>query len=55
MTDSTTPTTAWTCLAAQDRHPLKGPVALPLCPFVVRRPASTMHAHAAAAAAESII
>ena len=33
MADSTTPTTAWPRLAAQDRHPLKGPVAPPLCPL----------------------
>ena len=55
MADPTTPTTAWTRLAAPDRHPAKGPVALPLFPFVVHRPASTIHDHAAARAAGSTI
>ena len=55
MTESATPTVPWGCLAAPDRHPSKGPVALPLFPFVVHRPASTIQARGAAAAAESII
>jgi hypothetical protein len=55
MVDSTTVTTAWPRPAAPVRHPPKGPVALPLCPFAVRRPASTVHDHAAAPAAESTI
>jgi hypothetical protein len=55
MANSTTPTPAWACLAAPDRHPPKGPVALPLCPFVVHRPASTIHGQAAARAADSTI
>jgi len=55
MTDSTTTATAWTRLAAPDRHPTKGPVALPLFPFAGHRPASTIHDHAATEAAESII
>jgi hypothetical protein len=55
MAGSSTPTTAWRCLAAPDRHPPKGPVALPLFPFGVHRPASTIHDHAAARAAEPTI
>jgi hypothetical protein len=55
MADSTTPTTAWTRLAAPDRHPAKGPVEPPLFPFAGHRPASTIHDHAAARVAESTI
>src|SRR5919198_5798777 len=54
MIDSTTPASAWhpptagrlrrrpSVPAAPDRHPRRGPVALPLCPLHVRRPASTV-------------
>jgi Phosphotransferase enzyme family len=55
MADSTTPTTSWWRPAAQDRHPLKGPVAPPLCPSRGHRPASTGHHHSAARAAEPTI
>jgi hypothetical protein len=55
MAASTTPTTAWRRLAAPDRHPPEGPVALPLFPSVVHRPASTIRGQAAARAAESTI
>jgi hypothetical protein len=57
MADSTTPTTAWPRLAAQDRHLSKTrpPVAPPLCPSRGHRPASTIHDHAAVRAAESTI
>jgi hypothetical protein len=55
MADSPIPTTGWTRLAAPDRHPPKGPVAPPLFPFVVRRPASTIHGHPAARIEESTI
>ena len=55
MADPTTPTTAWPRLAAPDRHGPKRSVALPLSPFGPRRPASTIHRHAAARAAEPTI
>jgi hypothetical protein len=55
MADSTTRATAWTRLAAPDRHPPKGPVPEALFPFAVCRPASTIHDHAATRAAESTI
>jgi CheY-like chemotaxis protein len=42
-------------LTTLDRHPPKGPVALPLCPFSVHRPASTVRAHAGTRAMESTI
>jgi hypothetical protein len=55
MAEATTPTTAWTRLAAPDRHATKGPVAPPLFPFAAYRPASTIHGHAAAWVATSTI
>ncbi len=55
MVDSTTPTPAWPRLVAPDRHGPKGSVALPLSPFGPRRPASTIHGHAATRAAEPTI
>ncbi len=55
MADSTTPTTIWSRLAAQDRHAPKASVALPLSTFDPRRPASTMRGHMAARAAEPTI
>src|SRR4051794_28366038 len=55
MVDSTAPTPGWMRPAAPDRHPPKGPVAPPLCPFAVRRPASTVRTHPAAQTAESTI
>jgi len=55
MTESATPTVPWGCLAAPDRHPSKGPVALPLFPFDVYRPASTIQARETAGAADSAI
>jgi len=55
MAEFTTHATARPRLAAQDRHPLKEPVALPLFPFNVHRPASTIRDQAAARAASSTI
>jgi hypothetical protein len=55
MVDSTTPAPDCTRPAAQGGTRQKGPVALPLCPFGVHRPASTVHAHPGTAAAESTI
>ena len=55
MTASPTPTAPRGCLAAPDRHPSNGPVALPLFPFDVHRPASTIQARGTAAAEEAII
>jgi hypothetical protein len=55
MTDPTTTTTAWTRLAAPDRHAPKRPVPLALFPFAAHRPASTIHGHAAAVTAGSAI
>jgi len=55
MIDSPTPTPPRGYLAAPDRHPTKGPVAMPLFPFIVHRPASTIQARGAAAAEESTI
>jgi len=55
MADSTTHTTAWPRLAAQARHVAKASVALPLSTFAPCRPASTIHGHSAARAAESTI
>jgi hypothetical protein len=55
MAPSTTPTTPRHCLAAPDRHPPKGSVALPLFPFGVHRPASTIQGRVAARAAEVTI
>jgi hypothetical protein len=50
MAGPATPTTGWKRPAAPDRHPSKRPVALPLCHFDVRRPASTVRIHPIAAA-----
>jgi hypothetical protein len=55
MTDSMAPTTICPRPAAPDRHGPKGSVSLTLSPFGPRRPASTVHAHLAARAMESII
>jgi hypothetical protein len=55
MAGRTIRTTARACLAAPDHHPPKGPVALPLFPFDVRRPASTIHGRAAVRAARPTI
>jgi hypothetical protein len=55
MIDCTTPAPGCTRSAAQDGTRQKGPVALPLFPFGVHRPASTVHAHPGTAAAQSII
>ncbi len=55
MTDSTAHAPAWARPAAPDRHPLKRPVAPPLCRSHVHRPASTVRGHAGTRAAESII
>ena len=55
MTASPTPTPPRGCLAAPDRYPTKGPVALPPFPFVVHRPAPTTQARGVAAAEETII
>ena len=51
----TTCTPARRRLAAPDRHPLKGPVAPPLCPSGVHRPASTIRGQAAAQTAEPTV
>jgi hypothetical protein len=55
MANPTTTTTAWTRLAAPDRHVPKRPVTGALFPFGPHRPASTIHDHAAAVAAGSAI
>src|SRR4051812_39975266 len=55
MADSTTYAPAWARPAAPDRHPLKRPVAPPLCRSHVHRPASTVRGHAGTQAAESTI
>jgi hypothetical protein len=55
MIDSTTPAPACTRPAAQDQHPPKASVALPLSTFGGHCPASTVHAHAGTAAMKSII
>jgi len=55
MLDSTTPAPVCTHPAAQDGTRRKGPVAPPLFPFGGHRPASTVHAHPGAAAAETSI
>jgi len=46
---------AWARPAAQDRHPLDRPVALPLCRSRGHRPASTVRGHAGTRAAEPTI
>jgi len=55
MLDSTAPAPVCTHPAAQDGTRQKGPVAPPLFPFGGHRPASTVHAHPGAAAAETSI
>jgi hypothetical protein len=55
MADSTTSTAICTRLAAQDRHAPKAAVPLALSTFDPRRPASAIHAHLTALAAESTI
>src|SRR3954465_15899087 len=55
MVDPTTPVPVCTRPAAQDGTRQKGPVALPLCPFGVHRPASTGHAHPGTAATGSTV
>ena len=55
MVDSTTTTAIWPRLTAQDRHVPKAAVALPLSTFGPRRPASVIHAHLPAPAAEATI
>ncbi len=55
MADPTTLALVCTRPAAQDGTHQKGPVALPLCPFGVHRPASTGHAHPSTTAAGSAI
>ena len=55
MAASTTHITACPCLAAQARHGTKASVASPLSSFVPRRPATTIHGHSAARAAEATI
>ena len=53
--DPTTRTSAWRRLAAPDRRPPERPVAPPLFPSVVHRPASTIRGQAAARAAGSTV
>jgi hypothetical protein len=55
MADSTTRAATCPRLAAQERHGAKASVALPLSTFAPRRPASTIHGHLTAPAAESTI
>ncbi len=55
MAGSATPATTWRRLAAPDRHPPEGPVALPLFPSAVHRPASTIRGHVTARATEPTI
>jgi hypothetical protein len=55
MADSTTQTASCPRLAAQDRHGPKESVPLALSTFGPRRPASTMHGHLTAWAAQSTI
>ena len=55
MARPTTHAAAWPHLAAPDRHPSKGSVALPLFPFDVHRPASTIQGRGATQAAASTI
>jgi hypothetical protein len=55
MADSTTSTIIWPRLAAQDRHDPKESVPLALSSFASRRPASTIHDHLTALAAEPTI
>ena len=55
MVDSTTDAVICTRLAAQDRHVPKAAVPLALSTFGSRRPASALHAHLTAPAAESTI
>jgi hypothetical protein len=55
MVDSTTSTAICTRLAAQGRHVPKAAVPLALSTFGPRRPASAIHAHLTALAAQSTI
>ena len=55
MVDSTASTAICTRLAAQDRHVPKAAVPLALSTVGPRRPASAIHAHLTAPAAESTI
>ncbi len=55
MAASPTHTAICPRLAAQDRHGPKESVSLALSSFAPRRPASTMHGHLTAPAAESTI
>jgi hypothetical protein len=55
MADSTTGTAICPRLAAQDRHAPKAAVPLALSTFGARRPASAIHGHLTAPAAESTI
>jgi hypothetical protein len=55
MVESAAPVPACTRFVAPDRHGPKGPVPPALCPFAPRRPASTAHAHAGTATADSTI
>jgi len=55
MVDSTTLAPVCTRSAAPAGTRQKGPVALPLFPFGVHRPASTDHAHPGTTAMESTI
>jgi hypothetical protein len=55
MADFTAGTIICTRLAAQDRHMSKAAVPLALSTFDLRRPASAIHAHLTAPAAESTI
>jgi hypothetical protein len=55
MSDSTTVAAACTWLAAPDRHVADRPVPLALCRPAPYRPASTIHAHPATPAVDSLI
>ena len=55
MMESTTSAPVCTRPAAQDQHPPKASVALPLSTFGGHCPASTVHAQPGTAAAESTI
>jgi len=55
MADCAARTVIWPRFVAQDRHVPKASVALPLSTFGPRRPASTIHGHLTARAAQSTI
>jgi hypothetical protein len=55
MIDSTAGTAICPRFAAQDRHAPKAAVPLALSTFAARRPASAIHGHLTAPAAESTI